>query len=215
MRNKIVCFFFFAMALALCASVAAQQPKKIFRIGYLSTTGPSRESTRTEAIRLALRELGYIEGQNIAIEHRYAEGKRDRLSGLAVELVHLNVDIIVVVGGALPIQAVMNATKTIPIIMITGGDDPVEAGLIQSLGRPGGNVTGITNLSRELGGKRLALATDTEDPPPLSQREVCMSTSTVRTVCGSSARTDLCGGRSAMTVPTAIDRFKPNRKHQD
>ena len=118
---------------------------------------PASESTRSEAIRLALRELGYIEGQNIAIEYRYAEGKRDRLPELAAELVRLKVDIIVVAGGAGTIRAAKNATKTIPIVMTGAGIDPVEAGLVESLARPGGNVTGITNLTRELGGKRLEL----------------------------------------------------------
>ena len=135
----------------------AQQPKKVPRIGYLSNTDPARESTRSEAIRLALRELGYIEGQNIAIEYRYAEGKPDRLPELAAELVRLKVDIIVVAGGAASIQAAKNATKTIPIVMVGPGIDPVETGLVESLARPGGNVTGITNLTRELGGKRLEL----------------------------------------------------------
>jgi putative ABC transport system substrate-binding protein len=117
---------------------------------------PARESTRAEGIRLALRERGYIEGQNIAIEYRYAEGKRDRLSQLAAELVRLKVDIIVA-GGDLGIRAAKNATKTIPIVMAGQGSDPVEAGFVESLARPGGNVTGITNLTRELGGKRLEL----------------------------------------------------------
>ena len=116
-----------------------------------------RESTRSEAIRLALRELGYIEGQNIAIEYRYAEGKRDRFPELAAELVRLKVDIIVVAGGDRVIRAAKNATKTIPIVMMGAGSDPVEAGLVESLARPGGNVTGLTNLTRELGGKRLEL----------------------------------------------------------
>ena len=124
----------------------AQQPKKVPRIGYLSATDPARDSTRAEAIRLALRELGYIEGQNIAIEYRYAEGKLDRFPELAAELVRLKVDIIVVAGGDPAIRAAKNATKTIPIVMAGGGADPVEAGLIESLARPGGNVTGITNL---------------------------------------------------------------------
>ena len=135
----------------------AQQPKKVPRIGYLSSFDPATESTRSEAIRLALRELGYIEGQNIAIEYRYAEGKVDRFPELAAELVRLKVDIIVVAGGAGLVRAAKNATKTIPIVMTGAGADPVEAGLIESLARPGGNVTGITNLTRELGGKRLEL----------------------------------------------------------
>jgi putative ABC transport system substrate-binding protein len=108
-------------------------------------------------VRLALRELGYIEGQNIAIEYRYAELKRDRYPELAAELVRLKVDIIVVAGGFIPIQAVKNATKTIPIVMSGGGGDPVKLGLVESLARPGGNVTGITTLIADLGGKRLEL----------------------------------------------------------
>ena len=108
-------------------------------------------------MRLALRERGYIEGQNIAIEYRYAEGKLDRLPELAAELVGLKVDIIVVTGGDPDIRAAKNATKTIPIVMAGNGTDPVEAGFIDSLAHPGGNVTGLTNLSPELGGKRLEL----------------------------------------------------------
>ena len=127
--------------------VEAQQPKKVPRIGYLSSSDPATESARAEAIRLALRERGYIEGQNIAIEYRYAEGKRDRAPELADELVRLKVDIIVVAGGAPWVQAAKNATKTIPIVMAGGGPDPVEAGFIDSLARPGGNITGVTNLS--------------------------------------------------------------------
>ena len=142
---------------ACCAIAEAQQPKKVPRIGYLSALDSARESTRSEAIRLALRELGYIEGQNIAIEYRYAEGKRDRFPELAAELVRLKVDIIVVAGGGTWVRAAKNATKTIPIVMVGVGADPVEAGLVESLARPGGNVTGITLLSAELGGKRLEL----------------------------------------------------------
>jgi hypothetical protein len=98
-------------------------------------------------------ELGYIEGQNIAIEYRYSEGKRGRLPELAAELVRLKVDIIVAGGGDPSIRAAKNATKTIPIVMTGGGLDPIEAGYVESLARPGGNVTGFTNLTRELGGK--------------------------------------------------------------
>ena len=122
-----------------------QQPKKVPRIGYLSSQEPARESARAEAIRLALSERGYIEGQNIAIEYRYAEGKVDRAPELAADLVRLKVDIIVAAGGSVIVQAAKNATKTIPIVMTGAGADPVEAGLVESLARPGGNVTGITN----------------------------------------------------------------------
>ena len=146
------------VTLAACGAMAeAQQPKKTPRIGYLSVRDPAGESTRSEAIRLALRELGYIEGQNIATEYRYAEGKRERYPEIAAELVRLKVDIIVATGGDPVIRALKNATKTIPIVMTGGGTDPVEAGLIESLARPGGNVTGLTNLARDLGGKRLEL----------------------------------------------------------
>jgi putative ABC transport system substrate-binding protein len=145
------------MLFALCISAQAQEPKRVYRIGYLAATDPHSESTRAETIRLALRQLGYIEGQNIVIEYRYAHGKLDRLPELAAELVRLKIEIIVVAGGAIPIRATMNATKSIPILMTGQGSDPVEAGFVKSLARPGGNVTGITLISRELGGKRLEL----------------------------------------------------------
>jgi putative ABC transport system substrate-binding protein len=134
----------FVIAFAMWEAVAlAQQPKKLPRIGYLSNTDPARESARSDRIRLALRELGYTEGRNIAIEYRYAEGKQYRFPELAAELVRLKVDIIVAAGGPPSIQAAKNATKTIPIVMVGTGIDPVEAGFIESLARPGGNVTGI------------------------------------------------------------------------
>ena len=135
----------------------AQQPKKVSRLGYLSNTDAATDSPRAEGLRLALRELGYIEGQNSAIEYRYAEGKNDRLPGLATELLRLKVDIIVVAAGDMTIQAAKNATKTIPIVMMGQGSDPVGAGHVESLARPGGNVTGLTSLTRDLGGKRLEL----------------------------------------------------------
>jgi len=155
---KLVGLCAIAVTLAICWAVAqAQQTKKISRIGYLSNTDRAGESIRAEAIRLALRERGYIEGQNIAIEYRYAEGKRDRQSELATELVRLKVDIILVTGGESVIRAAKNATKTIPIIMMGSVADPVEAGFVESLARPGSNITGLTNLSRELSGKRMEL----------------------------------------------------------
>ena len=140
------------------ASLAeAQQPKKIPRIGYLSGTDPATDFPRAEGIRLALRAIGYIDGENIIIEYRRAEGRQGRLPELAAELVRLKVDLIVVAGGDSNIRAAMNATKTIPIVLVGTGSDPVEAGFIESLARPGGNVTGITNLGTVLSGKRLEL----------------------------------------------------------
>ena len=145
------------VTLALWGAVVEAQPKKVPRIGYLSSTDPAIDSTRSEPFRLALRALGYIEGQNIVTEYRYAEGKVDRLPKLAAGLVRLKVDVIVVAGGGVVIGPAMNATKTIPIVMMGQGPDPVAAGFVESLARPGGNVTGLTNLGRELGGKRLEL----------------------------------------------------------
>jgi putative ABC transport system substrate-binding protein len=144
------------MLLALPFPARAQQPKKVPWLGYVSPSDAATESTRFEGIRLALRERGHIEGQNIAIEYRYAEGKLDRLPELLAELVRLKVDIIVTAGVS-TVRAAKNATKTIPIVMMGAGLDPVEAGFVESLARPGGNVTGITLLGRQLGGKRLEL----------------------------------------------------------
>ncbi|HEU4343614.1 MAG TPA: ABC transporter substrate-binding protein [Candidatus Binatia bacterium] len=157
MNQKIFALALSAMLFALFSAADAQQPKKVPRIGYLSNTDPARESARSEAIRLALRERGYIEGQNIAFEYRYSEGKPDRAPELATELVRLKVEMIVAAGGPTWVQAAKNATKTIPIVMVGQGADPVEAGHVESLARPGGNVTGLTNLGPELGGKRLEL----------------------------------------------------------
>jgi putative tryptophan/tyrosine transport system substrate-binding protein len=167
-------------ALLLGSMAEAQQPKKIPRIGYLSSSDAATESTGSEAIRLALRERGYIEGQNITIEYRYAEGKVDRFSELATELVRLKVDVIVVAGGPIWVQAVKKATKTIPIVMMGIGTDPVVAGLIDSLARPGGNVTGLTLLSEELGGKRLELLK--EAVPKLARVAVLYNPATPGTV---------------------------------
>ena len=153
--QRLATFFLISASLA-----QAQQAKKVPLLGYLSNSDPVRESARAEVIRLALRELGHVEGQNLAIEYRYAEGKRDRYPELVAELVRLNIDIIVAAGGSATVRAAQNATKTIPIVMVGAGLDPVEAGVVESLARPGGNVTGITLLNSELGGKRLELLKD-------------------------------------------------------
>src|SRR5262245_30081553 len=143
------------MIFALGLPVEAQQPKKIPRIGYFSGNSASADLPRVEAFRQGLRALAHVEGQNIAIEYRYTDGKFERLTDVAAELVGLKVDVLVAVTTNAALAA-KNATRTIPIVFM-GVSDPVEAELVDSLARPGGNVTGLTNLTRELGGKRLEL----------------------------------------------------------
>ena len=157
MRNKITRRAFCSMLLALPFPARAQQPKRIYRLGYIGAGDGVSDAFRVEAVRRAVREFGYVEGQNLIVEYRYADGKDDRYSALANELVSLKVDLIIVGGGDNVIQAVMNATKTIPIVLTGFGSDPVTAGFVKSLAHPGGNVTGVTSFSRELGGKRLDL----------------------------------------------------------
>jgi putative ABC transport system substrate-binding protein len=134
----------------------AQQPAKTHRIGYLSPITSSADATRSEAFLHGLSELGYVEGRSIIIERRFAEGKLDQLSPLAAELVGLNVDLVVAAGGDLVARAVSRVNGTIPIV-ITNGEDPVRSGLVASLARPGGNVTGLTSIASDLSAKRLQL----------------------------------------------------------
>ena len=141
--------------LMFTVSSAGAQPTKVPRIGFLSAVSPSTISARTEAFRQGLRELGYIEGKNIAIESRYAEGKLDRLSELAAELVRLKLDVIVSAGPTVT-RPVKEATVTIPIVMALD-DDPVGSGFVASLARPGGNITGLSTLAPEISGKQLEL----------------------------------------------------------
>jgi putative ABC transport system substrate-binding protein len=152
--------FALSLLFALCLPAEAQQPKKVPLIGYLSPVSASRDSTRREAFRQGLRELGYIEGQNVTIEYRFAEGRLNRFSELATELVRLNVDIIIAAGGSPLARAAKSATATIPIVM-TNAADPVADGLIASLARPGGNITGLTALTPDLSAKRLELLKET------------------------------------------------------
>jgi putative ABC transport system substrate-binding protein len=155
-----------AFFLALCSMLhapfspaLAQQPTRIPRIGYLGGTSPAAYAGRIEAFRHGLRELGYVEGQNIVIERRFAEGKSDRLGELAAELVRLKVDILVSAGPAVT-RFLKAATSTIPIIMTNEGD-PVGSGFVASLARPGGNITGLSSLAPELSGKRLEILKET------------------------------------------------------
>ena len=155
MTKKIYRIALCTMLFALSFSAEAQQPTKIPRIGFLSGTSLSSTSARVEAFRQGLRELGYVEGKNIVIEWRWAEGKLDRLPALAAELVRLKVDIIVAAGPAATRPA-KEATSTIPIVM-GFENDPVGSGVVASLARPGGNITGLSTLAPELSGKRLEL----------------------------------------------------------
>jgi putative ABC transport system substrate-binding protein len=145
-----------AMLFPLCASAEAQQAAKVPRIGWLELSSPNPEVSRLIGIfRQGLRDFGWVENQNIAVEYRYADGKPERLLELATELVRLKVDVIVTNGGN-PITAAQKSTKTIPIVMAVVGD-PVANGFVASLARPGGNITGLSILSPELSGKRLEL----------------------------------------------------------
>jgi putative tryptophan/tyrosine transport system substrate-binding protein len=155
--KKALCFVFRTLLFALSMPVMAQQAKKIPQIGFLHPGLPERASDpQLEGFRQGLRVLGYAEGQNIAIEYRFAEGKLDRLPDLATELVRLKVDIIVAAGGTPAILAAKNATGAIPIVF-PAVSDPVALGIVASLARPGGNITGLTIRVPEFSGKRLEL----------------------------------------------------------
>jgi ABC-type uncharacterized transport system substrate-binding protein len=155
MKNKIITIALGAMLLALSYYASAQQPARILRIGILVTSSASFISARVEAFRQQLRTLGYVEGKNIVIEYRYAEGKPERLPDLAAELVRLKVDVIVIVGGP-SVLAAKKASLTIPIVF-AGSGDPVGSGFVSSLARPGGNITGLSIMAPDLNGKRLEL----------------------------------------------------------
>jgi putative tryptophan/tyrosine transport system substrate-binding protein len=159
MTKKIILLALCSMLLAPCSAVEAQQTGKIFRIGFLDGSTAFGSAVLVDAFRQELGKLGWIEGKNISIEYRFAEQKSERVADLAAELVRLKVDLIVV-AGAPPALAAKKATTTIPIVMATTGD-PVGAGLVASLARPGGNVTGLSALSAELNTKRLEILKDT------------------------------------------------------
>jgi len=155
MSRKMIVFVLSIVILASTHLANAQQPKKVPRIGFLSGDSPTPSSARYEVFRQRLRELGYVEGKNIVIEYRWAEGKLDRFPALAAELVRLKVDVIVTWGPTATLSA-KEATNTIPIVMANDAD-PVASGVVASLARPGGNITGFSTLSPELSGKRLEL----------------------------------------------------------
>src|SRR4029434_992592 len=155
MKKNVIRLALSPLLLALCLSADAQQTGKIPRIGFLDGSTASGMAGLLEAFRQELSKLGWIEGKNIAIEYRFGEQKSERLPELAADLVRLQVDLIVVTAGA-PVLAAKGATTTIPIVM-TNATDPVRAGLVASLARPGGNVTGLSGLADELNTKRLEI----------------------------------------------------------
>jgi putative ABC transport system substrate-binding protein len=155
-NRKWAGLFAIVLALAFGAAVAqAQQPGKIPRIGYLNASSATSAASRVEAFRLGLRELGYVEEKNIVVEYRFADGNLDRLKQLTTELVQLDVDIIVS-GGPTATRPAKEATSTIPIVM-GFDDDPVGAGFVASLARPGGNITGLSTLAPEISGKEIGI----------------------------------------------------------
>jgi len=184
-----------AMLLTLSASAQAQQQTKIPRIGYLGGASLSAIPARIEAFQRGLRELGYVEGKNIVIEWRSAQGKPDRLPALAAELVHLKVDVIVT-GGPTNTRAAKGATTTIPIVM-TNDSDPVGTGVVASLARPGGNITGLATLRAELSGKQLELLN--EIIPKLS-RVAFLGTSTDPANAESLRETELAAGTFGVKI---------------
>ena len=156
MKRKFTTLVLGALLLALTFPAEPQQMVRLPKIGWLDHSSPNPEVLRlVELFRKGLRDVGHVEGKSIAIEYRYAQGKTERLSELAVELVRLKVDCIIAVGGQ-PTAAAQQATKTIPIVMAVSGD-PVASGFVASLARPGGNITGLSIISPELSGKRLEL----------------------------------------------------------
>jgi putative ABC transport system substrate-binding protein len=154
MNVKLIAIFLSALSLVPLSFIQAQQPARIPRIGILTPVSASFSSARVEAFRQRLRELGYVEGKNIVLEYRYADGKSDRLPALAAELVQLKVDVIVTAGSG--ILAAKKASAAIPIVF-AGSPDPVGTGIVSSLARPGGNITGLSTMAPDLDGKRLEL----------------------------------------------------------
>jgi len=157
-KKKITFLTLCAMLFALSVSADAQQAGKIFRIGYLDPSTASGSAVLLEAFRQEMTKLGWIEGKNFTVDYRFGEQKNERLPELVADLVRLKVDLIVV-SGEPPALAAKKATTTIPIVMATAGD-PVAGGLVASLARPGGNVTGLSSLVPELNSKRLEILKD-------------------------------------------------------
>ncbi|HYJ16586.1 MAG TPA: ABC transporter substrate-binding protein [Candidatus Limnocylindria bacterium] len=204
MSKKVLSLALSAMLLALSFPVDAQQAEKIPRIGYLNATSPSTSPARVEAFRQGLRELGHVEGKNIVIEFRHAEGNLDRIPSLAAELVRLKVDVIVS-GGPATTRPAKEATSTIPIVMAQD-NDPVATGIVASLARPGGNITGLSTLAPEISGKQLELLK--EIVPKLS-RVAVLGTSTISSQLQTLRELDLAAGALKVKIQY-LDVLDPN-----
>ncbi len=189
MNKKIAVFVFAAVILFSVHLAEAQQAKKVPRIGFLAAASPAALSARLDAFRQGLRELGYVEGKNIVIEWRYAEGKLDRLPVLAAELVRLKVEVIVT-GGSTSTRPAKEATVTTPIVMAQD-TDPVGSGFVASLARPGGNITGLATLAPEISGKQLELL---KEIVPRLSRVAVLGTSTRSGNAQSLKETELAAG---------------------
>ena len=179
-RTDVVLLAFSAVLFVLCTSAHAQQPVKLPRVGFLGAMSVSAFSDRLGDVLQGIHHLGYVEGKNIAFEYRWADGELDRLPELAAELIALKVDVLVTFGGVVSAAAARKATSTIPIVMATGGSDPVRSGLVASLARPGGNVTGLANVFTDLSGKQMEILK--EIVPKLSRLAIIWNpnTSTAR-----------------------------------
>jgi putative tryptophan/tyrosine transport system substrate-binding protein len=203
MKTKITVLTLCAMLYALSLPTEAQQAATLPRIGYLTNESLSATSARGETFRQGLRELGYVEGKNLVIEWRSAEGKLDRVPALAAELVRLKVDVIVTIGSSVS-RSAKEATSTIPIVMAQV-NDPVGDGLVASLARPGGNITGLSTLAPELSGKRLELL---KEVVPQLSRVAVMGTSTIPGNAQQLKETELAAGAFGVKVQY-LDVLKP------
>jgi putative tryptophan/tyrosine transport system substrate-binding protein len=195
MTSKTLVWLLATVLLTTAPPAEAQQPTKTPRIGYLSPLTPSANPARIEAFRQGLRELGYVEGKNIAIEYRSADVKLDRLPELAAELVRLKVDVIVTSSPA-PTRAAKEATVTIPIVFAQDGD-PVASGFVASLARPGGNITGLSTLAPEISGKRLELL---KEVVPKLSRVAAFGTSTTTSTAPTLKETELAAAALGVKV---------------
>jgi putative ABC transport system substrate-binding protein len=213
-----------AFVLAGAGAAAQAQPSgKAYRIGYLSSASSSPISEPgTNAFRQGLRELGYVEGQDIVIEYRFAEGKPERLPDMVAQLVRLKVNVIVTRPQPPTIAAAKQATRTIPIVMMGSVVDPVEAGFVASLAKPGGNVTGLTNIDSELHGKRLGLLKEAFPKisrvailwPEPQQKQAAKEIEIVRQAVGVRVQSEIVAGNLGLDglkrAIAAIDRERPD-----